>query len=141
MFHLEQKQRFRIVAQRLHEWGNSILARLLQQEKSTAFIAKIKTSGDTLVYNTSDIAREFCSLYQQLYHVQPTVTDPDLRRSLIQEYLAQANLPKLSTDALEALEGEFTASELRVALKAMANGKAPAQTASQLLIIVPLQTL
>lgn len=64
MFHLEQKQRFRIVAQRLHEWGNSILARLLQQEKSTAFIAKIKTSGDTLVYNTSDIAREFCSLYQ-----------------------------------------------------------------------------
>lgn len=69
------------------------------------------------------------------------MTDPDLRRSLIQEYLAQANLPKLSTDALEALEGEFTASELRVALKAMANGKAPAQTASRLLIIVPLQTL
>lgn len=56
--------------------------------------------------------------------MQHTTADRETRDALIQEYLAQANIPKLSTSTLEALKGEFTASELRVALKAMANGTA-----------------
>lgn len=112
----------------MHEWGNKpgrLLARSLQQKKSAAFIAKIKTTADTLVHETPAIVKEFLSFYQYLYHVQHTIADQDTRTKLIQDYLAHANLPKLPSDALTALEGEFTNSEMCVALKAMANGKAP----------------
>ncbi|XP_040181490.1 uncharacterized protein LOC120914847 [Rana temporaria] len=128
LFHLEQKQWFRMVAQSWHEWGNKpgwLLARSLQQKKSATFIAKIKSPSDSLVYETSAIASEFRTFYQAFYHVQHTVEDKDARAQLIQIYLQQARLPSLPADTLAALEGEFTTSELCVALKAMANGKAP----------------
>lgn len=95
------------------------------RKKLASFIGKIKTPSDTLVHETTAIVKEFRSFYQQLYHMYHTTVDRGTREALIQEYLAQANLPKLPTSALEALEGELTTSELRVVLKTMANGKAP----------------
>lgn len=101
------------------------MARSLQQKKAANFIARIKSPTDVLVHETSAIAEEFRSFYQHLYHVHQHTPDHESRTKLIQEYLSQANLPKLPNDALTALEGEFTTAELCVALKSMANGKAP----------------
>lgn len=128
LFHTEQKQQAHIVAQSFYEWGNKpgrLLARSLQQRKSASFIAKIKNSSATIVHDTPNIAKEFRAFYQHLYHVQHSVTDRDDKTRFIREYLARANLPRLPPDTLASLEGELTTSELRTALKAMANGKAP----------------
>lgn len=129
LLHMEHKRHARVVAQRFHEWGNKpgrLLARSLQQKKNASFIDEIKKiSSDHLVHETSAIAKEFQTFYQHLYHVQNMVTDRETRKTLIHDYLSQANLLKLPSDTLDALEGEFTASEFRIALKAMAKGKAP----------------
>lgn len=128
LFHTEQKQQFRIIAQCTYEWGNKpgrLLARSLQQKKAATFIAKIKSKTDGLVHHTPAIATEFRSFYQHLYHVHQHIPDQESRKQVIQDYLAQANLPKLTEDTLATLDGEFTTEELRKALKAMATGKAP----------------
>lgn len=114
-----------MVSQQFYELGNKpsrILARSLQQKRSTSFIAKIKFTSDNMLYKTNDIAREFRTFYQQ---VAKAIPDDTIRKTRIEEYLLKANLPKLSSTALEALEGDLTTAELKGALKSMANGKAP----------------
>lgn len=97
----------------------------MQQKRNASFIAKIKTASSALVHDTPAIAKEFCLFYQHLYHVQHTTANRDTRIKLIQDYFTQANLPTLPSDTLATLEGEFTASEVGIALRAMANGKVP----------------
>lgn len=89
------------------------------------FIPRIKSKSDVLLHETSAIAEEFRSFYQHLYHVHQHISDQETRTKLIHEYLLQTKLPKLPNEALSAIEGEFTSAELCVALKSMANGKAP----------------
>lgn len=117
LFHIEQKQQARIVAQCFYEWGNKpsrLLARSLQQKKSASFMSA------HLVHDTRAIAKEFRVFYQHLYHAQHSITDRDTKGKLIRDYLERANLPRLSSDTLATLDGELTTSELRIALKAMA---------------------
>lgn len=120
LFHAQQKQQFRIIAQRTYAWGNKsgrLLACSLQQKKAATFIAKIKSKTDELVHYTPAIAVEFRSFYQHLYHVHQHIPDQESRKQFIQDYLIQANLPKLPEDALATLDGEFTTEELRRALR------------------------
>lgn len=76
-----------------------------------------------MLYKTNEVAKEFHSFYQKLYHVSKATLDGATREAHIQEYLTKAKLPKLSASALEVLEGELTTAEQKVALKSMANGK------------------
>lgn len=79
-----------------------------------------------MLYKTNEIAKEFCSFYQQLYNVGKGNAESVSRETLIQDYLTQAKLPKLSASVIEALEGGGVSTmELRKALKSMASGKAP----------------
>lgn len=118
----------RIISQHFYEWGNKpsrLLARSLKQKKAASYISKIKTPADVLLHKTCEIAKEFCSFYQQLYNVGKGVTEGASRDTLIKNYLTQAKLPKLPAQVFEALEGGFSSAELEKAFKSMANGKAP----------------
>lgn len=95
-FHSEQKKHFRLISQRICEWGNKPscywLHSLLQQKKLASF--------------------------------HKTTEDRSVRGAMIQGYLTQAHLLKVPLTSLKALECEITTSELRTTLKSMANGKA-----------------
>lgn len=92
------------------------------------FIAKIKLPSGEIVHSSPQIANAFKDFYSALYNIKDinSLTDNSKNKSeLIQDFLEQANLPKLPELELEELEEDFTIDEFKQALASLPVGKAP----------------
>lgn len=84
-------------------------------------IPKLETSDGRILTDQHDILKESELFYKNLYSNK----DDPLERANLNEYLNINNLPKLSDNESNQLEGYITLSELTKALSNMKNNKSP----------------
>lgn len=127
----DTRQAFNRVAKDRFQWGNKpgkYLARIIKnKKKSINYIKKIKNNKGDIVYTASEVARVFHNYYSVLYSVRQKGSQKveSKRKQKIQEYLREANLPKISVEKLQALDESTTQEKIRAAIKSTAKRKSP----------------
>ena len=84
-------------------------------------VPKLETSDGKILTDQHEILKESENFYKKLYsNKDDTLSEINLR-----EYLQNINLPKLTDNESNQLEGQITLSELSIALQNMKNNKSP----------------
>ena len=110
----------------------SIAINLLEGEKPTKYfcslethnylskiVPKLETSDGKILTDQHEILKESENFYKKLYsNKDDTLSEINLR-----EFLQNINLPKLTDNESNQLEGQITLSELSIALQNMKNNK------------------
>ena len=84
-------------------------------------VPKLETSNGKILTDQHEILKESENFYKNLYSNK----DEALSEINLREYLQNVDLPKLTDDEANQLEGQITLSELSIALKNMKSNKSP----------------
>ncbi|CAH2311707.1 metabotropic glutamate receptor 2-like, partial [Pelobates cultripes] len=114
----------------IHEHGDKcgrLLGNLLKQRKTQLYIPKIKDTQQRLKHLPDQIATEFRTYYQGLYHLRQDEPGESQSSKLadVRRYIGSAHMPEISETDREALEAPITPEELAYAIKKAKTGKAP----------------
>ena len=83
-------------------------------------IPKLIVQNEKVIEDQKQILKEAMKYYQDLYTKKETINSIKVK-----DYISHCDIPKLSDNIKQKLEGEITYSELTDAVKRMKNGKSP----------------
>ncbi|KAM4034741.1 LOW QUALITY PROTEIN: uncharacterized protein ACNLHF_021427 [Anomaloglossus baeobatrachus] len=114
--------------QKYYEYGNkphTMLARKLRDQTINSAPCAIKDTSGTPHYDPTKIAQLFHTYYTFLYSIPPSLSmsHPD-RTKIVNDYLTDCHLPKLSQEALDDLNREILPDEIHQIIKDLPNHKA-----------------
>uniref|UniRef100_A0A8C5MCX6 Reverse transcriptase domain-containing protein n=1 Tax=Leptobrachium leishanense TaxID=445787 RepID=A0A8C5MCX6_9ANUR len=101
-----------------------LLARKFKPSRTPTKVAAIRTAQG-LIHNPIAIANEFAIYYESLYNLAIADSTPNPTADDINAYLANLNLPSLTTTQAESLSAPISQEELSGAIKALPKHKAP----------------
>lgn len=102
------------------EKASKLLANQLKAQQAARQISAIKNDTGNIVTSQKEINKVFKEFYKKLYS-----HEGQFDINLAGEFFAKLNLPKLSEENVNILEGPITLEELNKAIKISPNGKTP----------------
>lgn len=118
------EQSIRFAKHRLYECGNKpnkYLARLVNRKSDSQTISSIKDTNGSSKFDTKNINKVFSDFYSKLY----TSEEPAGVQDLIDKFMSELTLPKLTDEQRQELNKPIMKQEALEALQTLQSGKAP----------------
>lgn len=124
LLHYKAKAALQISQKKIYESGNKcgrLLAQSLKSQKAASYIPHIYTATGQKATLPQQITQEFMCYYKTLYNLQMTPPSPEH----IADYIANSNMPTLSTTTRDLLDEPIILTEIQLAIKNTKKGKSP----------------